>query len=176
MTAIVYYKGKLIGDNKHALLCNPFAFEYGPKVYVSRCGSFAYGTSGPSITESFRDRVEHALRVILEHHVLVSNDINVITKYIREEVSRYITNTIVVTRNLPFFIMDKGNDIQLRSMAGSAHGIGSGGLILVALLRCGVKVPEAMRLAALYDDMTGSEGDVIHTKDLKPFTILGTEL
>ncbi|MNP89167.1 hypothetical protein D3C85_15700 [compost metagenome] len=173
MTAIVFHQGKLMGDRKHTILTNPTTFVDGSKIFISDDKSFAYGVAGRSITPEQQVQYENIIRTLLEYMIVHGDD----RKNIKEIVPKMdenidFTTGILVTRCRQYIIQDIGKGI-IRRLDGASHGTGTGGNIVVSMLRCGMLPHAAFDRIGKLDHLTGSVFDTIEAKRLRPFVIKG---
>lgn len=168
MTTIVYHDGQLIGDRKQVALTNPTSFRDGPKVFVSKDGQFAYGFSGDAISESSRDDIEATVRSIIQK-AIISSSARVDLLHI--DLPGLSTGIIATKHSAWMFALGKS---EVTVLDGHTHGAGTGGSFMGALLMCGMSLEDAKVACAQFDPLSGSEMDVIDTRNLEDFVITVT--
>ncbi|MNZ37474.1 hypothetical protein D3C78_549210 [compost metagenome] len=174
MTAIVYHQNQLIADRSHVNFTLPISMHEGPKIFISADKQFAYGATGDSILEENREKLEHQMRVVLEHAIGKGIDMIDLDKLCGINEIIYFGTGIFITRDHQFTI--KNNARRLKRLDGATHGVGTGGTLLGSMLKCGMKLQDAMIKTNQVDHLTGKTADVIKASKLKPFIIKGTQL
>lgn len=168
MTTIAYYQGQLIGDRKQVALTDPTSFRDGTKAFVSEDGSFAYGFSGDAVSESMRKTIEGAIRRIIQK-VLLSSSATVDIDNSELVLIKGLSVGVIATKQNAWFLNSfRGTALDLD---GHAHGCGTGGAFLCALLTCGMTLEEAMVKCAEFDPMSSPNMDIIKLDELEDFVI-----
>lgn len=170
MTAIVFHEGKLIADRQCVNATSPISFTDGGKIFKSEDGQFAYGSSGVTLSTSFRKELEPQIRKIIEHMLASGSSAEFIENILGiKSIDDNFSNAIIVTKDTQFTITPP-TDLVHR-LDNSPHSLGTGGVFLVSLLRCGMKLKEASKLTSEIDYLTGEDMEVIVASKLKPFII-----
>lgn len=172
MTAIVFHDGKLIADRKQVTLVSPVQFTDGPKIFVSKDKQFAYGVSGHTLNEGTCLRLEKSLRTLIEFLIVTDKDVFKVSDALDVPKIEGATSTTFMTRDFQYGFIEMGS--KVRRLDGRSHSIGTGGTLLVGMLRCGMSLKEAIKMTASLDPLTGVDLDIIHANKLKPF-VIGSE-
>lgn len=169
MTAIVFHDGRLIGDRKQVTLVSPVFFTDGPKVFISKDKQFAYGVSGHTLNEGTAARLEKDLRTLLEFLVVVDQSVFKVEEALGIKRIEGVHSATFMTRDFQYGLIEGG--AKVRRLDNRPHAIGTGGTLLVGMLRCGMTLKESIKMTASLDHLTGTELDVIKASKLKPFII-----
>lgn len=172
MTSIVFFDGKLLGDRKLSSFTSPMSFDEGSKIHVSKDKQFAYGIAGYILEPQNKPKMEALFRKCLEHLIACGKDGVKVADILdgAKEIEMF-SSGILVTRDQQWMTHYGGEN--LRKIDGHPHGMGTGGIYMVSMLRCGMSITEAGKATHILDYLSGEKYDVIDTQKLKPFIIQG---
>lgn len=173
MTSIVFFEGKLLGDRKLSSFTSPLSFDEGSKIHISKDKQFAYGIAGYILEPQNKPEMEAKLRKCIEHLLASGKDSMKVADILEgiKEIEMF-NQGIIMTRDQQWMTHYSGEN--LRKLDGHPHGMGTGGIYMVSMLRCGMSVTEAAKATHILDYLTGDKYDVIDSQKLKPFVIKGT--
>jgi len=172
MTSIVVFEGKLYGDRKLSSFGSPMSFSDGTKIHISKDKQFAYGIAGYILEPQNKPKMEALLRKCLEHMVASGKDGAKVADILEgtKEIDMF-SSGVIITRDQQWMTHYGGEN--LRKLDGQPHGMGTGGIYMVSMLRCGMSVTEAAKATSVLDYLSGDKYDIIDSQKLKPFVIQG---
>lgn len=170
MTAIAYHKGSLIADNVHLTLSTPAQKVIYPKIFVSKCKTFAYGFTGTTLNDTVRGEVEEFVRKGISTLIISKRDFVLTTDFCKEGLELNVENGLAITSHHAFYFREETKKM-FRLV--STQGIGSGGDILTGVLLSGKSPETALKMVNMVDTMSGSTATIIKGSSLKPFILKG---
>lgn len=173
MTTIVHHDGVLYADQCHIRAGRPITTYQATKLFMSEDKQFAYGVSGSVIRQEDRPAAEAVLRKFIED-VLVAKlgdiaKLNDFTDGAALTKALLDGHAIIITKQRVFSVTPVG----FADGTNLTTGIGTGGFLVVGMIRGGMKPKEAFANLGDIDPYTTGHVDSVSMRSLKPFVIKG---
>lgn len=173
MTTIVHHDGVLYADQCHIRAGRPISTYAATKLFVSGDKQFAYGVSGTCIRPDDRPGAEVILRQFIEEVMITKlGDIARLSEFANGDAlnKAFIDgHALIITKQRAFSVTSVG----YVDATGLTSGVGTGGFLVVGMIKGGLPPKEAFARLGDVDPFTTGQVDSVSMKSLKPFVIKG---
>lgn len=173
MTTIIHHDGVLYADQCHIRAGRPISTYAATKLFVSDDKQFAYGVSGTCIHPDDRPAAEVLLRQFIEEVMIAKlGDVARLGEFVSGEALNKAFlegHAVIITKQRAFSVTSNG----YADATGLTSGVGTGGFLVVGMIKGGLTPKEAFARLGDVDTFTTGQIDSVSMKSLKPFVIKG---
>lgn len=173
MTTIVHHDCVLYADQCHIRAGRPISTYAATKLFVSEDKQFAYGVSGTVIRPEDRPAAEAILRQFIEELMIAKlGDIARLGEVKHGEALNKAFldgHAMIITKQRAFSV----TSIGYADATGLTSGVGTGGFLVVGMIKGGLTPKDAFARLGDTDPYTTGQVDSVSMRSLKPFVIKG---
>lgn len=172
MTTIVVNKSCIVADRRLLITGDEGSkhFADGPKIKISECGTFAYGSTGMNMAPADNRDIEELLRTIVNH----ASSGGLVDDASFKEVclaasKRLRKDTLILTRKK--FISIIRGIISVADDSVDFFTVGTGSAFSMVAMNAGRTPKQAVEFACHCDTLSGGPVDIIRASKLKAIKV-----